>query len=146
MENQKRRVAIYARVSTGDQDSENQLIGLREYCGARRWEVVADFVDEISGTTDQRSKFQAMNLAAHQKRFNIVLFWALDRFSREGVTETLNHLRYLQSCGVDFVSFREPYLNSLGVFREAIVGFLAGLARAKIKGKKLGRPINSAYK
>ena len=67
MENQKHRVAIYTRVSTVDQESGNQLIELREYCRARGWDIVAEFVDEVSGSTDQRSEFQAMKLAAQPK-------------------------------------------------------------------------------
>lgn len=156
MENQIRRVAIYVRVSTGDQESGNQLIELREYCKRQHWQIVEEYIDEISGSSDHRPAFNNMKLAAHQSHFDIILFWALDRFSREGVIQTLNHLQYLQSCGVDFVSYREPYLNSLGIFRDAIIGLLAalakqevvrrsertkaGLARVKAQGKILGRP------
>jgi DNA invertase Pin-like site-specific DNA recombinase len=59
----------------------------------------------------------------------VVLFWSLDRFSREGVTETLNHLQKLQADGVQFKSFTEQYLDSTGLFREAIIGFLAAIAK-----------------
>jgi len=66
---------------------------------------------------------------AHRRRFDVVLFWSLDRFSREGVTETLNHLQQLQAAGVQFKSFTEQYLDSTGLFREAIIGFLAAIAK-----------------
>jgi DNA invertase Pin-like site-specific DNA recombinase len=56
----------------------------------------------------------------------VVLFWG---FSREGVTETLNHLRKLQAAGVQLKSFTEQYLDSTGLFREAIIGFLAAIAK-----------------
>jgi DNA invertase Pin-like site-specific DNA recombinase len=59
----------------------------------------------------------------------VVLFWSLDRFSREGVTETLNHLQRLTAAGVQFKSFTEQYLDSTGLFREAIIGFLAAIAK-----------------
>jgi DNA invertase Pin-like site-specific DNA recombinase len=85
-----------------------------------------------------------------------VLFWSLDRFSREGVLETLQHLQRLTSHGVEWFSYREEYLRSVGVFRDAVLAVLAaiakqervrlservqaGLSRAKAQGKKLGRP------
>ena len=59
----------------------------------------------------------------------MVLFWSLDRFSREGLTETLNHLQRLTAAGMQFKSFTEQYLDSTGVFRDAIIGFLAAIAK-----------------
>jgi hypothetical protein len=67
--------------------------------------------------------------AHYQRRFEVVLFWTLDRFSREGVTETLNHLQRLTATSVQFKSFTEQYLDSTGMFREAIIGFLAAIAK-----------------
>jgi DNA invertase Pin-like site-specific DNA recombinase len=58
-----------------------------------------------------------------------VLFWSLDRFSREGVGETLNHLQKLSAKGIQFKSFTEQFLDSTGVFKEAIIGFLAAIAK-----------------
>jgi DNA invertase Pin-like site-specific DNA recombinase len=93
---------------------------------------------------------------ASRKEFDMVLFWSLDRFSREGVTETLKHLNDLSSYGVEWFSFREEYLRSIGVFRDAVLAILAavakqeririqervqaGLSRARAQGKVLGRP------
>lgn len=86
----------------------------------------------------------------------MVLFWSLDRFSREGVLETLMHLQRLSSYGVEWFSYREEYLPSVGVFKEAVLAILAaiakqervrlservqaGLSRARAQGKALGRP------
>ena len=85
-------IAIYARVSTTDQDNENQLIQLREYCDRQQWTITAEYLDEVSGGSDQRPQFKRLFKDAHQRRFDTVLFWALDRFSREGSHKTLNHL------------------------------------------------------
>jgi DNA invertase Pin-like site-specific DNA recombinase len=97
-----------------------------------------------------------MFTAASRCEFDIVLFWSLDRFSREGVLETLQHLQQLNSHGVNWKSFTEQYLDSCGMFRDAVLSILAtiakqervrlsertlaGLARAKRQGKSLGRP------
>lgn len=59
----------------------------------------------------------------------MVVFWSLDCFRREGMTETLNHLQRLTAAGVQFKSFTEQYLDSTGMFREAIIGFLAAIAK-----------------
>lgn len=58
-----------------------------------------------------------------------LLFWSLDRLSRGGVRETLNHLQRLTSYGVDWKSYTEEYLDSCGLFREAVIGILAVIAK-----------------
>ena len=93
---------------------------------------------------------------ASRKQFDMILFWSLDRFSREGVLETLQHLQTLTSYGVEWWCYREEYLRSVGVFRDAVLAILAaiakqervrlservqaGLSRARAQGKVLGRP------
>ncbi|OWP62869.1 resolvase [Hymenobacter amundsenii] len=152
------RAAIYARVSTRDkgQDNENQLRELRAFAARSGYTVVGDYVDSESGARADRPQFLRLFQDAHQRRFDVVLFWALDRFSREGVMETLTYLQRLSSAGVQFKSFTEQYLDSTGLFRDAIIGILAtiakqervrlgertkaGLAKAVAKGKVLGRP------
>ena len=98
------RIALYARVSTKDkgQDHENQLRELRAFVTRRasdKWELAAEFVDKVSGKTAERPAFRRMFEAASRKEFDLVLFWSLDRFSREGVLETLQHLQRLGSYG-----------------------------------------------
>ena len=152
------KVAIYARVSTKDkgQDPLNQLAQLREYCQRQGWEIVHEYKDLFSGKTGNRPEFQAMFDAAYRREFDVVLFWSLDRFSREGVLETLQHLQRLTSFGVSFKSYTEQYLDGTGMFRDAIIGILAalarqervrlservlaGLERAKAQGRVGGRP------
>jgi DNA invertase Pin-like site-specific DNA recombinase len=156
------RVAIYLRVSKddGSQETDNQLIQLREFCG--RWEdheLVAEYVDRESGTRGRRERkdFDRMFADAARRRFDVLLFWALDRFSREGIRKTIAYLQRLDECGVSFKSYTEPFLDTdneviahivLGVSsyyaqREAlrISGRTkAGLERARKNGKILGRP------
>jgi DNA invertase Pin-like site-specific DNA recombinase len=125
-----RDVALYARVSTRDgrQDTENQLVQLREYCRKRGWTIVAEYIDHESGGTPQRPKFQQMFQDANRRRFDLLLFWSLDRLSREGVLETLKHLERLTHCGVNWKSYTEQYLDSIGPFRDAVVSILAAIA------------------
>jgi DNA invertase Pin-like site-specific DNA recombinase len=66
---------------------------------------------------------------AAMKKVDAVLFWSLDRFSREGTYETLGHLQRLSASGVDWWSYREEYLRSIGPFRDAVLGILACVAR-----------------
>lgn len=123
--------AIYARVSTKDkgQTNENQLRELRSFAERLDYTLYKEYCDQESGGNAERPEFQRLFADAHQRRFDVVLFWSLDRFSREGVTETLNHLQKLQAAGVQFKSFTEQYLDSTGLFREAIIGFLAAIAK-----------------
>jgi DNA invertase Pin-like site-specific DNA recombinase len=151
------QVAIYTRVSSRDkQDPENQLRQLREFCARQHWSIVREYEDRATGKRADRGEFQQMFAAASRRQFDAVLFWALDRFSREGVFETLQHLQRLTSYGVGFRSFTKQYLDSCGMFRDAVIGILAavakqerirlsertiaGLERARAQGRVGGRP------
>src|SRR5215467_13891266 len=152
------RCALYARVSTKDkgQDYTNQLTQLREFAARQGWTIVVEFCDTVSGGTGKREQFQAMFQAAFRRKFDVLVFWSLDRLSLEGAFETLQHLQRLTSYGVAWRSFTEQYLDSTGIFREAVISILAvvakqekvrirervlaGLATARHKGTRLGRP------
>jgi DNA invertase Pin-like site-specific DNA recombinase len=152
------RIGIYARVSTDKQENENQLIQLRDYCGKQGWTIVAEYVDVQTGSKSQKDRPQlcAMMKAASQHKFDTLLFWALNRLSREGVIQTLHYLEQLTAYGVGYRSFTEQYLDSCGVFKDAVIAIMAalakqeriqisertkaGLARVKAAGKTLGRP------
>ena len=123
-------VAVYARVSTKDkgQETENQLRQLREFCRKQGWAVYKEYIDKASGKRSDREQFQAMFADASRHEFDVVLFWSLDRFSREGTLETLQHLQRLTSAGIAFKSYTEQYLDGTGIFRDAIIGILAALA------------------
>lgn len=150
-------VAIYARVSTRDrQEATNQLRELRAFCRKQGWRIAGEYVDRDSGGKADRPQFRRLFDHAHRRKFDLVVFWALDRFSREGVLRTLNYLNELESAGVDFRSYTERYIDSSGLFKEAILAILAtlakqerirlservkaGLDRARAEGKRLGRP------
>lgn len=151
------KIAIYARVSTTKQDNENQLAQLREFAAKQDWLVFDSYVDQESGSTSDRAEFQRMFSDASKRKFDLVLFWALDRFSRQGVLDTLQHFNRLESFGVSYKSFTEPFFDSCGVFKDAVVAIMAtlakqervkraertraGLAVARAKGKTLGRPM-----
>jgi len=153
-------VAIYLRVSKEDQDPENQLLQLREVCES--WddhELVAEYIDRESGTRGRRERrdFDRMFEDAARRRFDVVLFWALDRFSREGIRKTIAYLQRLDDSGVAFKSYTEPFLDtdnemiahivlrvtSYYVQQEALrisERTKAGLERMRRQGKVLGRP------
>ena len=150
------RIAIYARVSTDKQDTENQLLQLREFAAKQGWMIVHEYCDYESGARGDRAQFQQMFADASKRKFDLLLFWALDRLSREGVYQTLQHLNRLESYGVAYRSFTEQYFDSCGIFKDAVIAIMAtlakqervkraertraGLAVARAKGKTLGRP------
>jgi DNA invertase Pin-like site-specific DNA recombinase len=119
---------LYARVSTRNkgQDVRNQLAQLREFCACQNWKVIHEYMDQASGkSAEKRPEFQEMMAAASRREFDLVLFWSLDRFSREGVLITLQYLQRLTSYGVGWRSFTEQYLDSCGIFRDAVLSILA---------------------
>jgi DNA invertase Pin-like site-specific DNA recombinase len=152
------RVALYARVSTRDgrQDTQNQLQQLREFCSQQGWQIAKEYADKASGKRGDRTEFQAAFEAASRREFDCLLFWSLDRFSREGVLETLQHLQRLTGYGVAYRSFTESYIDSIGSFGDVVISLLAalarqervrlservtaGLARARKEGRIGGRP------
>jgi len=152
------KVAIYARVSTDDkgQDPLNQLLELREFASRQGWTIVREYTDEATAKNGERTGFKQLWADVAKHRFDLLLFWSLDRLTREGTYKTLTYLRCLTDAGVKFKSYTEQYIDSLGVFGEAIIGVLAavaaqeririsertkaGLARVRAKGTRLGRP------
>jgi DNA invertase Pin-like site-specific DNA recombinase len=150
------RVAIYCRVSTDRQETENQALQLREFAAKQGWTVSHEYVDYESGGKADRAQFQQMFTDASRRKFDLLLFWALDRLSREGALKTLQHLDRLESYGVAYRSFTEPYFDSCGIFKEAVVSIVAtlakqerirrsertkaGLARVRASGRRLGPP------
>ena len=152
------RCMIYSRVSTDEQSIENQINQLKDYASKQNWEIVGVTTDVCSGSKSakEREGLNQVFESAHKQEFDVLLFWSLDRFSREGSRQTLQYLTLLDSYNVQWHSFTEQYISPLGLFSDAIIAILsclakqeririsertkAGLARVKAKGVKLGRP------
>ena len=153
----KKRAAIYARVSTGDQHVETQLLDLRELAKQRGLEIVREYTDVISGAKSKRPGLDQLMTDARRRRFDIVLVSAFDRIARNTrhfleVLDELNHL------GIEFISLRENIDTGgpLGRAMLTIIGaisaleldlirerILAGMRRAKLEGRRIGRaPLN----
>jgi len=152
----KMQCGIYVRISTGKQEITNQLKQLREFAKKNEWVIFKEYVDVISGKETSRPSFDLLFQDAHKKLFDIVLFWDLSRFSRAGTLFTLQKLQELKNSGVEWASYQEPYIRSIGQFSDVIISLLstiakierekisqrtkAGLERLKAQGVKLGRP------
>src|SRR5829696_1343263 len=148
------RAAIYARVSTLEQEPENQLRELRHYVEARGWQAV-EFIDKgVSGARESRPALDQLVADAKRRRFDVVVVWRLDRLGRN-LRHLILLLDELTALGVAFVSLNEGIdtstpagrlqLHLLGAIsqfeRERIQERVcAGLARAKAHGQRLGRP------
>lgn len=148
------RCAIYCRVSTRDrQDINNQLLPLQDWAKALNYEVIQEYSDKVSGGDSNRPQFQQMLQDAHSKKFDIILIWALDRFSREGILNTLSYLKKLNNYGVALKSLKESWLDTsdkgMGQLLLAIFSWFAeqerirlserikaGLKKAKNVGKR----------
>jgi putative DNA-invertase from lambdoid prophage Rac len=149
------RAAIYARVSTLDQEPENQLQELRRYIEARSW-TGQEYVDRgVSGAKERRPALDDLVRDATRRKFDVLVCWRLDRLGRN-LRHLVTLLEDLQTVGVAFVSLGEGIdcttpagklqlhiLAALAEFeRERIrERVLAGLRRARSQGKRLGRPM-----
>lgn len=148
------RAAVYARVSTNHQDSQNQLIELRRYCQARGWEAV-EFVDNgLSGalSEEKRPALKALMTAAHRKQISAVVVWDFSRFARS-LKQLVEALDSFRTWGISFVSLREGadtetangrlmfgIFASLAEFERELIRerVRLGLQRAKLMGKTPG--------
>ena len=97
------RVALYARVSTSDQDPEPQLRELRSHCKRQGWDISATYTDVISGTKTKRPQLDRLMSAARQRKFDAVCVWKLDRFGRS-LPDCLNRIEGLDGWGIRFIA------------------------------------------
>ena len=151
-----RKVAIYTRVSTLDQNVSNQFLELRDHCSKMGWEIVKEYSDEgLSGTLsrEKRPALNALIKDAYRKRFDSVVCWDISRIGRS-MKELVLFLSDMKDKGVGICSVRQGFdtSTSMGEIMYQFVGILssweremirertlAGLERAKSEGKTLGR-------
>jgi DNA invertase Pin-like site-specific DNA recombinase len=151
------KTAIYARISTGKQEEENQLIQLREYCKNAGHEITKEYVDVITGKEVHRPAFDLLFEDAHKLLFQNIVFWDISRFSRAGIEHTFNKLKELENLGITWHSYNEKVVNTDNELTRSIVLAVlaalakaerekisdrtkAGLERLRAQGKILGRP------
>lgn len=153
------KVALWLRVSTRDQDSENQRQALRQMATARGWVVAREFDHTVGRWADGLDNHLDELLdGAGRGQFGRVLVWSLDRLSGKGGEATLNLIAQIAQRGVTVVSVQEPWIESMGdpMLRNLLTylaGWVAefelrrlrertraGLARARAEGKRIGRP------
>jgi len=147
---------VSTKAVKGLQDPEVQLLQLRNFAATQDWLVTTEFIDHESGAKPDRPEFKRMMIGAARREFDVLLFWSLDRFSREGIVPVLTNLKRLTSYGVKYRSFQEPYIDTTNEWGDLIAAFaaklaelernrirarvVAGLEKARADGKRLGRP------
>ena len=150
----RRTVALYARVSTLDQDCNLQLADLRRYA-EQRFARHYEYVDVgVSGAQRKRPQLDALMTAAKQRVFDVVLVWKFDRFARS-LKHLIDSLEEFRALGIDFISFTEGIdtTTPAGQLLFHVVGAVAqferdlivervraGMAHARAMGKQIGRP------
>jgi putative DNA-invertase from lambdoid prophage Rac len=154
------RAAIWARVSTQQQETENQLLALRLWAARRGFEIGPEYVLEESAYNGRhRSQLNAALQDAHDGQFQVVLVWALDRLSREGIEAMLSILRQFREHGVRVLSLQESWTDGPPEMQDLLTSFFAwiaqqeskrrgeriraGLARRKREGKPVGRLVGA---
>ncbi len=149
------RIAIYCRVSTGSQTVDPQESALRRYCEDRDWTQVTVFSDRaVSGMRDRRPELDKLMDQCRRHLIDVVLVWRFDRFGR-GVRHLIEALEEFRQLGIDFISLNEAldtgssqgrlFFAFIAVFANFERDIIAdrvklGLAEARRKGKRLGRP------
>lgn len=150
------KAAIYARVSTShhDQKPEIQVEELKRYCQARGWTIAKEITDHVSGGTDQRPGLKQLMALVRSRKIDCVVVTKMDRLFRS-LKHLITALDEFQALGVLFVSVGDQIdmgtasgrlmlqiVGAFGEFERALIRerTLAGLAFAKSRGKRLGRP------
>lgn len=149
-----KRVIIYARVSTKEQNVDMQLIDLREYAKARKLNVVREYIDYASGSRSDRENYRKLFDDVQKRKTDVVLVWKFDRFARS-TKELIIALEEFNTLGVDFISYKEnidtstpagkilfTMISAFAEFERAIIRerVKAGMEKAKARGARIGRP------
>ena len=154
-----KRVIIYARVSTRDQNVEMQLIDLRQYAGARKLNIMKEYIDYASGAKSDRINYKKLFDDVRKRKTDVILVWKFDRFARS-TKELINALEEFNNLGVDFISYKEnidtstpagkilfTMISAFAEFERAIIRerVIAGMEKAKARGTRIGRPKISPF-
>ena len=149
-----KRVAIYTRISTGDQNPDLQKRELADYCERRGWQIAGTYGDVMSGAKDKRPSLDKLMADATRGKFDVVAVWKFDRFARS-TSHLLRALEEFSALAIDFVSITEAIDTSTpagkmvfivlgavaelerGIIRERVV---AGQRAARRRGVRFGRP------
>jgi len=150
----QKTVALYARVSTAEQNCEMQLGDLRRFA-SQRFGRVYEYVDVgVSGAQRRRPQLDALIKEAHKRLFDVVLVWKFDRFARS-VKHLVDSLEEFRALGIDFISFTEGIdtttpsgellfhiMGAVAQFERDLIAerVRAGIAHARAMGKRIGRP------
>ena len=149
------KVAIYTRVSTSDQTTQNQLMDLEEVIERNNWEVVEFYDEVISGTkgVDERFELARMLKDAQRKKFEKLIIWSVDRLGRN-LKNIIGVLSTLHESGIEVFSYKQGIDTSTTMGRSfmAITGIFAeiendlrkerqsiGIKRALANGAQFGR-------
>lgn len=155
-----KRAVLYARVSTTNhgQTTENQLLVLREVCQHQGWKIVQEFSDEVSGSKgrEDRAGFDALLKGVTRGSYDVVLAWSIDRLGRS-ITHLVEFMNLLNASRVDLYIHQQAVntataagrmvfsiFGAIGEFEREMCRerIMAGLHRARLQGKRLGRPTN----
>lgn len=154
------KAVIYARVSTEEQTTENQIPVLQKMAAERGWEVVNIYAEEVSAwKAGHQKELKELLKKASFHAFDILLVWALDRLTREGIGSIMQLVNTLRTYRVQVVSYQEPWTSQDGGMADllyAITAWVAefeskrrserikaGLARRKDKGLPIGRQLGA---
>lgn len=149
--------ALYARVSTADQNCEMQLRELREYCQRRCWDVAAEYVDNgWSGAKASRPQLDRLMADGRRRRFDAVLVWKLDRWGRS-LAHLVDSVQEISALGIRFIAITQSIdtdegnpmarllmhlMGSFAEFEREMIRerTVSGVRAARARGKVLGRP------
>jgi putative DNA-invertase from lambdoid prophage Rac len=148
------KAAIYARISTKEQNLDMQLFELREYCRCRGLKIIEEYEDRMTGSKDNRPALLKLLADARARKFDAVIVWKIDRFGRS-LRHLVNTLADLEALGVAFISLRDSLdfstpsgklqfhvLAAVAQFERELIRerVSAGMKIAKKRGVHCGRP------
>lgn len=139
-----KKVAIYTRASTNDQNTDMQISDLTEYAQKRGWQIYEVYEDRIAGATKTRPRMDQLFIDSKQRKFDIVLVWKFDRFARS-LKMLVDSLELFKDLGIDFVSFKES-IDTTTAMGRLIFNINSAYAEFERELKQNGKSIRSISK